>query len=84
MYYYTCTETIKHFRVACSERVHGANEFAIHHEILRMRIYRISRRTHLLICGEYTHLKRLFEGSGRKDVIIKMEGYELDGSSSRL
>jgi hypothetical protein len=59
-------------------------QLVIHHEILRMRIYLIPRRTHLLLCGEYMYLKPLFEGSGRKDVIVKMEGYQLDDSFSRL
>ena len=59
-------------------------QLVIHNEILRTRIYRIARRTQLLICGEYMHLKPLFEGSGLKDVIVKMEEYQLDDSFSRL
>ena len=59
-------------------------QLVTHHEILRTRIYRIPRRTHLLICEEYTHLKPLFEGSGRKDVNVKMEGLQLDDSFSRV
>jgi len=59
-------------------------QLVIHHDSLRMRRYRIPRRTHLLICGEYMHLKPLFEGSGRKDVIVKMEGFQLGESFSRF
>jgi hypothetical protein len=57
-------------------------QLVIHNEILRMRIYCIPRRTQLLICGEYMQLKPLFEGSGLKDVIVKMEEYQLDESFS--
>jgi len=59
-------------------------QLVIHNEILRARIYRIPRRTQLLICGEYMSLKPLFEVSGRKDVIVKMEGFQLDDSFSRF
>jgi len=59
-------------------------QLVIHHENLRMRIYRIHRRTQFLICGKYMHLKPLFEGSGPKDVIVKMEGLQLDDSFWRF
>jgi len=55
-------------------------QLVIHHEILRTRICLIPRRTHLLICVEYIYLKSLFKGSGRKEVIAKMAGFQLEDS----
>jgi len=59
-------------------------QLVIRHKILRMRVCRIPRRTHLLICGEYMHLQPLCEGSGRKDVIVKMEVFQVEEILSRF
>jgi hypothetical protein len=48
-------ECNKEFRVACIEQAlnMGSSQLFISHEILRMRIYCISGRDNLLVCGQY-------------------------------
>jgi hypothetical protein len=58
-FYYTQTENSQAFRVAAREQMQCANVFSVvviitrhFSRSLRTRIYRISSRDHLLVCGQ--------------------------------